>query len=303
LSKVKNTDIFKQKAIKDNIAGYLFLFPALTGFIIFIAIPVILSFVLSFFDYNLIATPKFLGLGNYRRVIKDPLVIKSFLNTFKFFIILVPVHAISSVLLAYFVYKAKRFKTFYRSAIYFPSIVTTASVAIAWSYMFATDTGILNYYVKMLGFSSIPWLTDSTVVYITIAIFSFWKFVGTAFLYCYIGLQNIPDVYYEASRIDGANSIQTFSKITLPLLSPTLFFVVTTLVINVFQIFDEPFFLTGGGPGTDTRTVALHIYEVAFKQMKTGLGSTISLILFIIILVITIVQFSAQKKWVVYDYE
>jgi multiple sugar transport system permease protein len=132
--------------------------------------------------------------------------------------------------------------------------------------MFGTDTGLINYFIRKMGFNGVPWLTKATVVYATIEIFSFWKFIGTTFLYYYIGLQNVPDTYYEAAKIDGANSTQTFFKITLPLLSPTIFFVVITNIIGVFQIFDEPFLLTGGGPGTATRSISLQIYEVLLNR-------------------------------------
>ena len=116
-------------------------------------------------------------------------------------------------------------------------------------------------------------------------------------------MQNIPDVYYEAAQIDGAGIIQTFRHITLPLLSPTIFFVIITNIVSVFQIFDEPYLLTNGGPGTATRTIALEIYQTAFQDMNIGYGGTISFVLFLIILVITIIQFKGQNKWVVYDYE
>ena len=148
-----------------------------------------------------------------------------------------------------------------------------------------------------------PWLTDKNVVYLTVALFSFWKFIGTAFLYYFIGLQNIPDVYYEAARIDGAGTRQIFLRITLPLLSPTIFFVVVTNMIGVFQIFDEPFIITGGGPGTATKTMSLYIYQIAFQQMKTGYGCTLAFSIFLVILMMTLLQFGGQKKWVTYDYE
>ena len=227
----------------------------------------------------------------------------AFGNTFKFLLILCPIHCGLGMILAFMVYRAKRFQFFFRSAIYFPSIVTTASVAIAWGYLFSTDMGAINYFVRLLGGTNIPWLTDRVVVYVTIALFSFWKFIGTTFLYYFIGMQNIPDVYYEAAQIDGAGIIQTFRHITLPLLSPTIFFVIITNIVSVFQIFDEPYLLTNGGPGTATRTIALEIYQTAFQDMNIGYGGTISFVLFLIILVITIIQFNGQNKWVVYDYE
>ena len=293
----------RNKRMLDNLAGYAFLAPAMVGYILFIFGPILLSVILSLFNYNLIQTPKFLGLGNFQRLLKDSLVSNSFANTFKFLAILVPIHCVLGLILAFMVSRARRLQSAYRTSIYFPSIVTTASVTIAWAYLFSTDTGVINYFLRLLGGGNVKWLTAPTMAYVTLALFSFWKFIGTTFLYYYIGLKNIPESYYEAAQIDGASTIRTFFSVTLPLLTPTAFFVVVTNVIGVFQIFDEPFLLTSGGPGSATRTVALEIYERAFLQTKIGYGASISFTLFLIILAVTILQFVGQKKWVNYDYE
>jgi multiple sugar transport system permease protein len=293
----------RNKRIMDNLSGYLFLAPAMAGYLIFIFGPIALSAVLSLFNYNLIQTPSFVGLGNFQRLFKDALAMNAFRNTFKFLAILVPIHCILGLILAFLVSRTRRLQGLYRTSIYFPSIVTTASVTIAWAYIFSTDTGVINYFLRLLGGTNVKWLTDPTMAYVTIALFSFWKFIGTTFLYYYIGLKNIPETYYEAAQIDGASTVRIFFSVTLPLLTPTAFFVVVTNVIGVFQIFDEPFLLTSGGPGSATRTVALEIYERAFLQTKIGYGATISFMLFLIILAVTILQFVGQRRWVNYDYE
>lgn len=297
------TNYGRRKRRKDNLSAYLFLAPALICFVMFIGIPVILSGVLSFFKYDLVNPPQFIGLDNIKKMLGDKGLRDSFINTFKFLLILCPIHCGLGMILAFMVYRCNRFQYFFRSAIYFPTIVTTASVAIAWGYLFSTDTGAINYFVRLLGGSNIPWLTDRVVVYVTIAIFSFWKFIGTTFLYYFIGMQNIPQGYYEAAEIDGANILQRFRYVTLPLLSPTIFFVLITNIVSVFQIFDEPYLLTNGGPGSATKTIALEIYETAFQEMNIGYGGTISFVLFVIILIITVIQYVGQNKWVVYDYE
>jgi multiple sugar transport system permease protein len=302
---MKNKSSFNRRIIRENIAGYLFVAPAIISFIVFIGIPIIFSFAISFLDFNLLQPPEFVGLKYYNRLISDSSVLTCLKNNFKFFLILVPLHVILAMLLALLVANVgnSKMKHIFRSAIYFPSIVTTASVAIAWGYMFSTDSGFVNYYVRSMGFENIPWLTDATMCYVTIALFSIWKFIGTNFLYYFIGIQNIPDVYYEAARIDGASPRTLLTKITIPLLSPTIFFVTIIEIIGVLQIFDEPYFLTNGGPGTKTKTMSLMIYQVAFEQLKMGWGSTLAFMMFIIVLAITIIQFYGQKKWVNYDYE
>lgn len=293
----------QKKRTLDNLWGYAFLLPAMIGFSMFILGPILLSGVVSLFNYDLIRPAKFVGLNNFYSIAGDRLLGVSMKNTFKFLAILCPIHCGLGLVIAFLVYQARRFQFFYRTAIYFPSIVTTASVAIAWGYLFATDTGAINYYVRMLGGANIKWLTDANMAYVTIALFSFWKFIGTTFLYYFIGLGNIPGSYYEAAQIDGASSLRSFFSVTLPLLTPTVFFVLVTNVIGVFQIFDEPFLLTRGGPGSATRTMALQIYETAFLEMKIGYGAATSFVLFLIILAFTILQFVGQRRWVNYDYE
>ena len=193
---MKNTGSYKiRKKRKDNIAAYCFLFPAILSFVLFVGIPIILAAVLSFFDYNLVNAPKFIGLNNIRKMFGDKGLQKAFANTVKFLLILCPIHCGLGMILAYCVYRTRKLQYFFRSAIYFPTIVTTSSVAIAWGYLFSTDTGVIYYFIRLLGGTNIPWLTDKVMVYVTIAIFSFRKFIGTTFLYYFIGMQNIPESY------------------------------------------------------------------------------------------------------------
>lgn len=290
---------------KNNLAGYVFLAPALIAFFFFIGGPIAKTIWLSFFDFNLISESKFLGLANYTRLFSDKITLTILGNTFLLTAVLVVMHLVMALFLSSLIYRERNrtLRYFYRTSIYFPSILTTAAVAVAWYFMFNYDYGVLNWLLGKFSLSKIPWLTSNTWVILTIAIFSLWKFVGIYFLYYLIGLQNIPTGYYDAAEIDGANRVQTFFRITLPLLSPTIFFVMTITIINTFQIFDEPYIITNGGPGNSTRTMALYIYEKSFKSYEMGYSSAIATILFLIIFIFTIIQFVGQKKWVVYDYE
>ena len=299
----RNVTYFAKRQRRDNRDGILFLLPSLFAYIAFIGIPIVMGMGLVFMNYNLLIPPQFIGLNNIRRLMIDPQFIQVLGNTFKFFFILTPIHCVLALGLAYLVSQI-RFnpaRSVIRNIIYFPTIVTTASVAYVWRYMFGTDTGFINYYIRLLGFSNIPWMTDPVMIYVTIALFSWWKFIGTTFLYYFVGLQNIPLAYHEAARIDGAGRVQTFFKVTLPLLSPTIFFVFITNMIGVFQIFDEPFFLAPNNPVA--RTLALHIYLNAFDNIRIGYASVLAMIMLFIIFTITAVQFSVQKRWVNYDYE
>ena len=299
-----NKRLYSKKK-SDAVSGYLFLLPALLAFLLFIGAPMVITIVLSFFDYNMLQGSEWINFDNYIEFFKNPTSWQIIWNTFKLTLILVALHIVIALLLAFVIYKGKRgpVKYVYRTAVYLPSILTTASVAIAWYYMFNYDLGVFNWLLSQLGISGVKWLTSSSGVIVAICLFSLWKFVGTPFLYYLIGLQGIPDGYYEAAQIDGANKIQTFFHITLPMLTPTLFFVITITTINTFQIFDEPYIITNGGPGNASRTLALHVYEKAFKAYEMGYASSVSVVLFIIVLVITIILYSTQNKWVTYDVE
>lgn len=299
-----NKRLYSKKK-SDAVSGYLFLLPALLAFLLFIGAPMVITIVLSFFDYNMLQGSEWINFDNYIEFFKNPTSWQIIWNTFKLTLILVALHIVIALLLAFVIYKEKRgpVKYVYRTAVYLPSILTTASVAIAWYYMFNYDFGVFNWLLSQLGISGVKWLTSSSGVIVAICLFSLWKFVGTPFLYYLIGLQGIPDGYYEAAQIDGANKIQTFFHITLPMLTPTLFFMITITTINTFQIFDEPYIITNGGPGNASRTLALHVYEKAFKAYEMGYASSVSVVLFIIVLVITIILYSTQNKWVTYDVE
>lgn len=284
-------------------AGYLFLLPALIVFAVFIAEPLIASFVLSFADYSIILPTEFIGWDNYVQFFNDERLARVALNTLKFVLILVPMHLVAGLLLALAVTKvaSMKWKYLYRTAFYFPVLATTAAVAVAWVYMFDNNFGVLNYLLGLLGMDAVPWLNDPFWVYVSVAVFSLWKFVGNPFLYYLIGLQNIPKTMYEAAEIDGANKFQSFFRITLPMLTPTVFFVVVITLIGAIQIFDEPYLITGGGPGDASATISLYIYELAFETKTMGYASTVSLGLFVVIMAITVMQFRFSNRWVYYD--
>ncbi|WP_169082457.1 carbohydrate ABC transporter permease [Paenibacillus sp. PL91] len=293
------------KKTKDIIVGYLFLAPAILLFLVFIAEPVVASIILSFTEYNIITPSKFVGLDNIKQFFQDDRLGLVYWNTFKYILILTPLHVILGLLLALAVQRkmAKGWKYFYRTVFYFPVLATSAAVAVAWSFIFNTDFGILNYFLSLFGIDAVPWMQSPNWVFLAVALYSFWKFIGNAFLYYFIGLQNIPETLYEAAEIDGADKIQRFFNITLPMLSPMLFFVLVTTLIGTTQIFDEPYLITGGGPGDASRSVNMYIYEIAFQHHEMGYASTVSISLFLVILLITAFQFSFSKKWVSYDQE
>ena len=288
---------------KNNYNAYFFIAPAIILFLIFYGYPIIVSTGLMFFDYNIINSPIFVGLKNIKKVFMNPDIITVFINSGKLLIVLVVCHVILGLILAVFVNSfGKKLSTFMRTIIYIPTVLTTASVGVAWKYMFNTDLGAINYILGKLGIERVPWLTSSNCALFAVTIFSIWKFVGTPFIYYYLGLQNIPDSVYDAARIDGANKIQIFRWITMPMITPTIFMVLILSFISYLQCFDEPYILTSGGPGLSTTTVTLQIYKY-FNAGNMSEASILSMLMFIIIIGITAFQFKLSSKWVNYDLE
>ncbi len=291
---------------KDNITAYLFIAPSTIFYTIFVGVPICMTlFVLSFSNFSLIKPIEFTGLNNFRLLFMDPDFKTVMLNTLKFISIIAPLHIILGLILAAMISAVgnKFFQGFLRTVFYFPLIVTTASIVLVWGYLYDTNFGVFNWMLKQIGIAPVLWLDNVQWSLFSVALFSAWKFIGNAFLYYFIGLQNIPESYIEAASIDGASKLQTFFRIKLPLLSPTLFFVITITLINCFQMFDEPYFLTRGGPGVSSQTLAMHIYRKGFGEYQFGYASTLGLILFLVVLLITFVQFALQNKWVHYDNE
>ena len=297
-----------KKHTKIDGQGYLFIAQLFLFFLIFVAIPVVVTlFYLGFTRYNIMKDPQWIGLDNFIRILQDPAIPQIAWNAIRLPLYLVPAHVICGLLLAYGVYRIKNkyLKYFCRTTIYFPAMTTTASVALAWGFLFNRDFGVFNWFLQKAGIidEGIPWLNSSQYAMIAMVIFSIWKFAGLHFLYYLIGFENIPTSYYEAARIDGANEWRLFFKIVLPLSTPSIFYVLLTTLIGTMQAFDEPYFLTHGGPGDNTRTVAMYIYEKGFQSYDMGYASSIAAILFIAVFILTAVQLSLQKKWVNYDYE
>lgn len=298
----------QQKIRRETISGYLFISPLLLIFIVFSGASIFATlFYLAFTKYNIMSSPEWIGLDNFIRMFQDLAAKQMAWNVIRLPLYLVPAHAVVGLLFAYMVYKIKNkfLKYLSRTAIYFPVVATTASVAVAWGFLYNRDFGAINWILKNLGIiqEGIPWTNSSQYAIISIVIFSVWKFIGIHFLYYIIGIQNIPETYYEAAKIDGANEFQVFFKITLPLLSSSVFYVILTCMIGSMQCFDEPYFITGGGPGVNTKTVAIYIYETAFQSYEMGYASAIAASLFIVVFIFTAIQLGLQKKWVVYDYE
>ena len=288
---------------REAIAGYLFILPIYIGFIVFILLPIIRAAGISFTRFDVLAGSEFIGLENYKQMLSDMRLRKVYGNTAVFTIFAVFFNAGIGLLLAVLLNQKMptAVRNLFRSIYFFPILVAHTYIATIWQYLYQQDTGIINYYLGFLGIDPIPWLSSSKMVMVSIIIMDVWKNTGFAMLIFLAGLQNIPQDYYEAAELDGANDFQRFFRITLPLLSPTIFFIVVIFMIGALQVFDTIIVLTQGGPGDSSRSIVMYIYEQAFQRFDMGYASALSMTLFVIIMLLTLLQFRLSNRWVYYD--
>lgn len=288
---------------REALAGYLFILPTFIGYTAFIIGPIFAAIGISLAEYDILSPPEFIGLRNYIDLISDPRLHKVYINTIYFTVVAVSFNVGIGLLLAVLInrHMPVGFKYFFRTAYFFPVLVALAYCAIIWQYLYQKDTGILNYYLSYVGIGPIPWLSDPRFVMPSIIVMDVWKNTGFAMLVFLAGLQNIPQDYYESAQLDGANRWNEFRHITLPLISPTLFFNLIIYMIGALQVFDSIIILTQGGPGDASRSLVMYIYENAFQLFNMGYASAIAITLFIAIMLLTLVQFGVGRAWVHYE--
>ena len=288
---------------REAFVGYLFITPTFIGFIIFILYPLIESMRISFLDFSILRGSTYIGLDNYMQMLQDPRLRIVYGNTIVFTLFAVFFNAGIGLILAVMLNRRLPIlmRNLYRSIFFFPVLIAHTYIAVIWEFLYQKDTGVINYYLSFLGIEPIPWLSNVHWAMAAIIILDVWKNTGFAMLVFLAGLQSIPNEYYEAAQLDGANERQLFSRITIPLLSPTIFFILVIFMIGALQVFDTIIVLTAGGPGDATRSVVLYIYEIAFRTFNMGYAAAVSMTLFAIILVLTILQFWISRRWVHYE--
>ncbi|MBZ0308782.1 MAG: sugar ABC transporter permease, partial [Anaerolineae bacterium] len=291
--------IKRQRAI----LGYVFLAPALIGLLLFIVGPMLFTFGLSLYKWNVFRPPEMIGFANFERLFSDARVFTSFRNTFFLVIITVSMLEVLALALALSVHRlaSRTLGYFFRTAYFLPVLLSGAAVAVTLGYLFHQDFGVINYYLGLIGIPKIPWLTDSSVVLWSIAITTVWRNVGFTFIIYLGGVSALPTEVLEAAQVDGASGWRRLRNVVLPLLSPTILFATVTDIIKMLQFFDEPFIMTRGGPGDASRTVVMMMYENAFGNLDFGYGSAIALALFAVILAVTGIQFVLSRRWVFYS--
>jgi len=288
---------------REAITAYTFLLPTMVGFLIFVLGPMLAAIGLSFFDWNLLSPPKFVGLENYATLISDRRLGIIYLATSKIAVVVIVVNILLGLAIAVLLdRKMPAFlRQFFRLSYFFPIVISASAVALIWSFLMNKDLGLINFYLGKLGIDKIPWLNSSAWSPISIAITTIWHDLGFNVLVFLGGLQSIPHDYYEAAEVDGANSWTRFTRITLPLLSPTTFFLTVINLVNALQIFAQSYVLTRGGPGDSSRTVVMYLYEQGFHFFSMGYASTVALSLFVVIAILTFIQFRLSRRWVFYE--
>jgi len=288
---------------REALWGFLFIFPTYVGFLAFVLGPLIAVAAISLTKFDLFGGTTFIGMENFGRMFGDDRLKTVYGNTFFFTVFAVFFNLTVGLALAVLLNKKMphALRNFLRSIYFFPVLVAHTYVAVIWQFLYARDTGVINYYLHFFGIGPISWLTDQGWVLPSVIIMDVWKNTGFAMLIFLAGLQSIPGVYYEAAQIDGASSWKRFARITLPLLSPTIFFVLVIFMIGAIQVFDTIIVLTGGGPGDASRSVVIYIYEQAFQNFDLGYASAIAMTLFALILVLTLFQFWFSRRWVHYE--
>ncbi|MEZ4861670.1 MAG: sugar ABC transporter permease [Caldilineaceae bacterium] len=290
-------------ARQETLAGYLFATPALVGLLTFTALPIVASLVLVFLNYDLLTPPSWAGAENITRLFGDKRMFTIYWNTIRLVAGATLLNNVLGLLLAVGVNRSMPWflRYFLRTSIFFPVLTTTASLAVVWRFLLTQDRGVVNFLLGQIGIAPVPWLSSSTWALVSAIIYDVWKSCGYLMVIYLAGLQGISRTYYEAAAIDGAGRFQQFRHITLPLISPTAFFAIVISLIGAFQIFDNVWVLTEGGPGDASRVIAMFIYEKAFKGFEMGYASAVSLTLFAILIILTLGQFYGARRWVHYE--
>lgn len=283
-------------------APYFFIAPTIILLTLFSLLPIVIALFISFTDMDMAGLADYsnigyVGFSNYIEVLADPSFLKALFNTLFYVIIGVPLIIVSSLTIALLINlgTSRIFKAF-RVVYYLPSVTNVVAIAVVWTYLYNPTFGLFNYLLELMNLPGIPWLTEPTIAKISLILMGVWRAIGLNMIIFIAALQGIPKSYYEAAQLDGANTWQQVTKITIPMLRFAIFFVSITTLIGWLQFFEEPFIMTDGGPLEGTTSVALFIYRNGFQLSNFGYAAAGSFILFIAIIAVTLVQFKMQKS-------
>jgi multiple sugar transport system permease protein len=281
--------------------GYLYVSPMILGFLVIMLFPLIYSFYMSLTDWQLLGDPNFIGTENYQRLVNDPEFWEVLKNTLIFSAGLVPINIILALLLALLLQRNLPGIGLFRTAIFIPVMTSIVVWSIIWKYMFGTEEGFINQILAVLGIDGPAWLYDPDLAMGAVIAVSALKNVGLNMVLFLAALQQVDRNLYEASHLDGANKFKQFRHVTLPMITPTVFLTLILTIIGSMKVFGQIYVMTNGGPGNHTKVLVYYIWENAFKLFDFGYASAIALVFFMIILVFTIIQWTARKRWVFHE--
>lgn len=288
-------------AREANLTGWLFVAPMVLGFALLLFIPLSMALYMSLTDWPLLGEANFIGLDNYRTIVSDKEFWKVLGNTFYFAAGLVPLNIVLALLLALPLSGKLPGMGMFRTVIFIPVMTSLIVWSIVWKYMFATDSGFINQLLQWLGFTGPSWLYDRDLAMPVVIVTSVLKNLGLNMVLFIAALQQVPVQLYEAAKIDGASKPVTFFRITLPMITHTLFLTIIMTIIGSLKVFGQIYVMTQGGPVGSTKVLVYYIWEKAFKLYEFGYASALAYVLFVIILALTLVQWSLRRRWVIHE--
>ncbi|GAB3641137.1 carbohydrate ABC transporter permease [Spirosoma arcticum] len=269
---------------------YLLVSPYLLHVAVFVLFPVVFSVVLTFHSWNIISPMQYVGLANYERLFRDRLFWQAIYNTLRFLVVHIPLQILIALALAELLNRTVRGASFFRAAFFLPVIVSGVVVTILWQQLLSFNSGLLNRLLTAIALPRVAWLDDPAVAMYSIAVMATWKNVGLYVILFLVGLQSVPEQYYEAADMEGATNWQKFRYITLPIINPTIFTVVVLSTISGFSLFIEPYIMTEGGPMNTTLSAVMYIYKQAFQYYHMGYSATLGFCFALIILFVVVIQ-------------
>lgn len=296
----KKAQRISKRVLRDNIEGWLFILPVVISLLVFTAYPLYWSFILSFHEWNPFGQDKFIGLANYQALLSDRLFFQSLLHVLAYALFTIPAGLVWGIAVALALQNI-RWRGFFRALYFLPTVTSTIAIAVVWSLIFQPDWGILNNTLKFFGIIGPNWLGQTSTAMISVSIVAVWMGTGFWMVIFLAGLLDIPKDYLDAARVDGASSLQVFRFVTLPQLTPTIFYYLTASLISVWTMFDIVYLMTSGGPANSTLMPAVHLYNLAWKHLEMGYASAIAWVMALFIFTFTALHFIFSRRWVSYE--
>jgi multiple sugar transport system permease protein len=292
-----------RRAVRDAISGYLYISPWIIGFVAFTLGPMLTSLVMSFFHWSVLGTPRFAGLENYITAFsgKDPRFWMSWQRTWTYALLFIPAGLGISLMLAAMLNQRLRGTVLFRTLFFLPTLIPVVASALLWRWLLQPDVGLVNYVLWTMRIPGPKWFSDVNLALPALVVISLWASVGGSRMIIFLaGLQGVPEELYDASKVDGANWWQRFRNVTLPMITPTIFFNMVLGIIGALQVFSISFVATEGGPAYATWFYMLQLYDSAFRNFLMGYASALAWIFFLVVLVLTMLQFKLSGRWVFY---